>query len=538
MSAERSRHRHFVALPLLVAAILATVAAGGEGVRAQGAEDRRSHDVDGGEAVTLVSGARAVLFGGADVDRSAETPILRDGTVLLSGRGIVELRAGAYFLVGMDGAYHATLQDGTLTVAALTTPVLAMDGRSVALVRAGMQWSANGSKLSILADGIRAWTADRKEAPLPEHFIRREIALLGDPGTGVLPGRDGRQAPSLLLVGSARRRGVDDARERLLGELRDAVEAGSVTGVQSLLADSELAALLGTDRGLAVVAVLLSALPEGSALRLPLLDILARQEDLLLVLSLHEKYRAEAWLAGTAELAREARAARIFAITGAPGGRGLHSALLAERLRGEIAALRAALDSPVPVFTELISTAADTVERAEGNGHPAFARLLAGAVAGASADVEGQLGGEAQAALAALRSFGQVDARREMVFEDDEDGRGEGDSVGAAVPEQIPIAGATDVHSAESFNPADVARMAEDVLTGAGGLFTVRTEIVGVAPHRAEVRRMVFASPAGDREASFTIDFREDRVRDIDLGDGRSYPYESGIEGFLEWVRR
>ncbi len=66
--------------------------------------------------------------------------VLREGTVMVSSEEWTTLTAGSLQLSGWNGGFQVSVQQGVVTVAALTTPVLMSDGTRTALVPAFMQW--------------------------------------------------------------------------------------------------------------------------------------------------------------------------------------------------------------------------------------------------------------------------------------------------------------------------------------------------------------------------------------------------------------
>jgi hypothetical protein len=122
----------------------------------------------GGCATGLVSGERE-----AKIDASAP-PVLHDGALLVSARGLGTIVAGDWTVSALDGAFFLTQSPQSLTVAALSAPVLVSDGDARVLIPVGSQWRA--AALSPLTDGIAPWKSTQDMKVLPADFIRKEIA--------------------------------------------------------------------------------------------------------------------------------------------------------------------------------------------------------------------------------------------------------------------------------------------------------------------------------------------------------------------------
>jgi hypothetical protein len=115
----------------------------------------------------VVSGERE-----AKIDTSA-LPVLHDGALLVSAKSLATIAAGDWTVSALDGAFYLTQSQQSLTVAALSAPVLVSDGDAMVLIPVGSQWRAEA--LSPLPDGIASWKSMQEMKVLPADFIRKEL---------------------------------------------------------------------------------------------------------------------------------------------------------------------------------------------------------------------------------------------------------------------------------------------------------------------------------------------------------------------------
>src|SRR3989344_4173384 len=94
------------------------------------------------------------------------------------GKGIVRLRVDSAELLGLVGGFHAVKRNVTVTVSALSTPVLVTYGSHHVLVPVGKQWRGDPTLLPDLASGVRVWKDARSPQTLPAAFLESEHARL------------------------------------------------------------------------------------------------------------------------------------------------------------------------------------------------------------------------------------------------------------------------------------------------------------------------------------------------------------------------
>ncbi|MFA7681936.1 MAG: hypothetical protein WCX61_02810, partial [Candidatus Peribacteraceae bacterium] len=177
MSRVLRAHRHFLAAPVF--AVLVTLSA------LQGSADRQAmvlpsmflNDESLSREVMLTHGVQAVLFPGARGEVSDGIPRITDGSILVSSAGLAEMTVGGMKMFILQGAAHITVQAETVTVAALTAPLLVDAGGRYVLIPAGMQWRGN-SLFSENGAGIEAWQNARKITATPAHFTRKQFQHL------------------------------------------------------------------------------------------------------------------------------------------------------------------------------------------------------------------------------------------------------------------------------------------------------------------------------------------------------------------------
>jgi hypothetical protein len=101
------------------------------------------------------------------------TKTLAQGTVLVAGDDLVFLNVADMTLEGWNGGFLVTKNGESITIVALSTPVLIRQGENEMIVPAFMQWKS--TKLTSLKDGLESWIASRDVKPLPEEFKRDQL---------------------------------------------------------------------------------------------------------------------------------------------------------------------------------------------------------------------------------------------------------------------------------------------------------------------------------------------------------------------------
>lgn len=163
---QKGKHRWLVAAPLFAVCVVVSMS-----------------DVFFPATAAVMSSA-TYKTDGATVLETTSGALLREGTVTVSSEEWTTLTAGDITLSGWNGSFQVTLQQGVVTVAALTTPVHVSDGTRSTLVPAFMQWK--GARLAASGTTLQSWYAPRTVQPLPAFFVTDALRSL-PPSTGINP---------------------------------------------------------------------------------------------------------------------------------------------------------------------------------------------------------------------------------------------------------------------------------------------------------------------------------------------------------------
>lgn len=182
MGNMHSRHRHLLVAPIFALALVLSVAqrpeTGMGSVLSGGAAIARGEVfADEDLLVALPDGVRGSLKAGGSMVVGRRAALLKQGSVLLAADGPIALRVGEATTVrGVAGAFVVIAEGSSLTVAALTTPVLVEWRDQRVIVPIGTQWRSSEALQGLRGD-IAAWARARAVTLLPESYVREQIDL-------------------------------------------------------------------------------------------------------------------------------------------------------------------------------------------------------------------------------------------------------------------------------------------------------------------------------------------------------------------------
>jgi hypothetical protein len=529
-----SRHRHFVMIPLLA---LGIAVSGGIVVLSQGhasLTDRPwTETSDGGLHGRLISGPdlSGVLSMGGSLEYRGDLPELTDGTLLVSALSPVRIRAAGRIVTAVGGGFHLTVRGDSLTVAALTAPVLVAEASARHVIPAGMQWRSTGEPLARMGAGIPAWMAARALQPLPRRFQSDRVAALMPLSerarehlpaarTSIPPSPDVRLLP-LLEEAVVRER--HEWIESVLGALRSRIEAEDTVAVQTMLLDPALSRVFSSPRAQQAAAYFLFAYDASTALQQQLLPLIASDPDLWVLVAVHPKTAAVAWTLGEPEdVTSELVAVRILLFPASDIAGTAGNAVAWERWREELKAFVAHSSDPRRTVEDLLTALAPLVQDREERGYPARARLLAEALRAVARPHVDALSVDAHAAYNALALLDRVNAdalEEETPF---------------SAPAQAPVPSPPEPRALDGLALSAVAR---SVLQQADAAFSVATRIIPVGEGLVQIEGIIFAGSAQDRVMDFLLDLAKGEVREIHDG-VRGYPHGMGWEAFVQWAKR
>lgn len=512
-----STHRHSVVLPLL--ALLLAVSAMG----AQKSIPLNAQSAHGLSVHALASGGSADIAAGSIWQDGYGEALLDEGSALVHSTAPAVVRIGSLRATVLGGGAFFSRDDASVTVAAVTGPVLVEAGKAFVAVPVGMQWTLYGDVLPLIEDGADAWIAARTLSPLPDRFLREERnALAALSASYDLPASidgDVPQVPVAVLtlqLSEALKRRSEEWREKVLGVLRSRIEREDIAAVQEILQRNDLADIRSSPHFTAVLMELALA-TTSVAMQQTLLPVLATDPDTLLLLTLEPSLTDVAWTMESGHMGTERTAARVlafpFADTVAGAGRGFAWG----RWREDFGTFLASFENPRDAAIGSLDVLGRLATLRDRQGYPERARLLAHALL----EHAGAISSDARGAdtLEQLRNLDRVSASTSSV----------------SVVVSAPVA--SSAASEHSFDPALTQARARAILQSAGALVSLQTRITAEAEAIARIDDIVFGGSGIDRTVSFLLDTERRQVSGITEG-SETFPFPMPWEDFVSWVTR
>ncbi len=517
-------HRHYVVLPvLLLLTVCSTIVGTYSGSTTMPAE------MKGNPYIALPSGGSAEVSLGGRFEADDAGGELIAGTVLLQSLAPVVVRAGDLHMTFLGGAAFLSRDDDSVTVAAVSTPVLVQDGETFLAVPAGMQWKTGAKRLSVISEGIATWITVRNLSSLPQRFLneqRRRAAempsdiLLPEPVAGPLPVRSATALDAARLP-QAIARSEEDWREMVLGMLRYHIEQEDTESVQQLLLHADLADVWKTRRAHTVIAILLLGTPQPVSLQQLLLPVLSTNPGVLLLCSLHAHVSSVCWTLPPDSLGTERSAARAFAFPFTDTGTDAHRGLMWQRWGEGLSTLLQSEKYAPEALRSVIGLLGPLALAREEQGYPERSRLLAQVLLENAKRMQGEFDPETLRILDQLRRFDSVDIRVQA----------------GVVSLSRPQTGSPSPKNSEEFDQAGVRQKAQDLLHRAGAIISLETRIIPQSAEEVRMEDIVFGGTDRDRTVSFVLRLDRSEVRQIVEGT-EEYPYAMPWEDFVRWMRR
>lgn len=530
-------HRHFVAVPLFLLALVLplllphggasrTEAPTGELYQWEAAQD---------QPFSLPDGTKGVLFQGAALTTGSSAVLqLRDGSVLASSPAAIRMQAGDASLTGFHGALHVTYVNGTLSVAALTTPVLLRHGGFAFVLPQGMQRRWTLDALPRVGDPSAVAAELAAALSVPADFYRDQLLLLGpDDDAASSGGVSSRpsDAPlaSLFQFPAAHERSLEAWAEQAADALRQSLLSGDDAIAGQTLADPTFLALLSKAAdGQRRVLALLAAGFARPGVALQLLPAL-HDPDVRLLSLLHPGLRAAAWFQPLDDLSADDRAVALLEF---PSADVLPDAASPLTVRQWETAAQAAWNGPSrsQILSIFLSALDDFRARAERSGYPDRLRRYAGHVVTFSSSGSNALAsaGDALAPWQHLLSV-SADISTDPL-----------PPPSAVTADLVPAAASSSSVSSvasPTTEQADAARESVRQQLGEhGAAFSTQTVIQIQTATVVAVRSILFPAPDGDHSYDFTLDTATNQVRDI-RKDGTALPLPLSLEAFYGWVK-
>jgi hypothetical protein len=520
MQKHTRSHRHFIALPafgvLVVVSLLSALQTVGEQSQAQLISITEGHEV-----LALPSGLHGRLDEG-EVEVIGSDVYLKKGALLIESEGLIRLHVGDRKLLGFGGAFHVSLYGDGLSVAALSTPVVVIDGEERVIVPALRQWRTQVTDpLPGIESGYASWADARSVQFMPQRFLHTQFEYLTS-----LPGGDSTILPSprstfpvrpslsLMRLSAAEERTESEFSEEVLRFLVSRVHERDTQAVSSLFSDESLQSIFTSDRG---VQILMSLMLEGKddVIMAPLLlERAVRNTDIHLLLSLHPSFATQDWLLGTDELSEEARLVRLFIFPQGDVLADSFSDLAFDRWTHDVSALFQSRSHSFSLLGEMIDVWGLLAGNLENRGYPERSRRLADAILEIASPFSHQLSTSQQDILNNLSLLERVDIISE--------GEGSHPDTSEEQLEEIP-------------DPLRLQAIAEQILSESGILFTVESSVKAYSPGIVHVTSVLVAGKNEDRLVDFSFDVESRSVRDVVLND-RRLPYGLSLEEFIRWM--
>lgn len=474
-------HRHLVAAPLF--ALLLTTTFLGAQTMGQVAASLFDAPSEARQTVMLpLDKAKGHQLDNGDYE-------LTKGSFLIGGYDLWKAHAGQVLIFGFSGGAYVSVDQDSVTVAALTSPAVIVDGMSVLAVPVGYQRKVPGGVLERVPPGFRAEQAKTLSdvmSALPVHasqgFTFKSLSFLQLPQT------------------KDRLEGIDA--EGKSEEVLSALAKGDEATALGIVSDPVFMVALGTlpqgYRNLSAMAGRANGYPSVQAKLVP--ELVKNDAATWLLLALHPAYAEAVWTAAMPDELPQGMLEQ--AVTYLPLSDSTEIAVSPLAVTKWSDALRTYLASRTDqrqVTEQLMQIIGPAVNRLETSGYPERAeryRAILGDVLGAEWKAEPEA------------------------------------TTSAPVQEIV----SASLSSEKAISPDEAEQMARDLLSDGKAGFTVNTKIVADGPGLVRVSSIMFASNTRDALYDFTLDPVAKRLTKI-AQNGENQPLPLSWEAFLEWVR-
>lgn len=510
------RHRMFVGLPLFLIAVAVTVGASQSTARVVSLPQGAVHTAG---KIMLSAEVQGVLSEGASVTRTEDVPRLTQGSLLLTGPGMVELDAGAVRLHGWSGGYSASVQGQTVTVAAITTPVLVSGVSGFVLVPERFQWKGQTAAASALK-------------PLPPAFFGEKTALLRtltDEAAQSLTGLPTDYVTFSVPLADLLRLPVSRARAKVreqgneLTSLASSLVRGNKGDLQKLLQQGAAAGLkLAPAKSIAPLLLHKAVKQRMTAWFLPAFLINTERWTLA---SIHPQLRDLAWTDPmTQTIPSEQLLPSLLALPQSDVQTEGASHLTIEAWGRAFSAYLTKQKNPAAAVRSLLPDITATIKRSNALGYPKRAQDYASAlldVLHALKDLPASL----QPYLADLTALSDRTLPPASVL---------------PLPSTSAASSAASASSSSPLpllTPEEIHARAQQALQGVNALFTIKTVIEPLTnTNTARITGIALPTPRGEELMEFTYNVASDHVVGL-TKDGKTLPYEVTLKQFVEWVK-
>lgn len=464
-------------------------------------------------AISCIESARLFQQTGSE-ERSAEWVASQDehGTMYVS-YGQLSVDAGAYRISTWHGAMSVIDDGTTVSVAALTSPVLVEKNGEQWVIPVGMQWSSAASP--IFGEDVSGWLKARQPKKLPTHYLQSALpsarALMASvhAETRIIP------RASLSLIGqvfqlpAAKERAEQEKHELFLHDVTEALSKEDSTDLEALIAQSNVQ----TQSERYPVMLALAAEHNRSPLLLPVTE-----PDLWLQTAFHPIIRDRVWQQLPGDLSTPARLHSLVFLPGSDTAPEPLSELTLKQWMLEWATMLKNSDMPLAIIEAALPFLEEQVADLHKQGFPLRALSYARIVGDLFLGFDDTLNPMAKAA------YEQI----------------------TAMQEELPIAASASSESAEETRAVQAEFALEQLLqwetelrarlTKAGAMFMATSKIQSQTNGMIDVSNVVLGTANGDHILAFIYNPVKDTVRSIDEN-GNVLPNSVSLEKYLEWVR-
>ncbi|MDD5026496.1 MAG: hypothetical protein PHH13_03940 [Candidatus Peribacteraceae bacterium] len=523
MNLHLSAHRHFLILPVFLFLLLISLFGASS---SQNASIMRQTDPKIERFPAVISWgvhAQAMVWSDTLVDRAGSVPRLLSGPLLVKTDGIVEMDVADLHLTGMNGGTYVTVRGGVVTVAALTTSMLATSGQRSVLIPAGLQWSGNGRIASYDA-GVTQWAKSRALSAVPATFKRTQLMQLESFPTVSLPTGSVDFSPGRFFsfafngwrLPAAQQRVDRLYEEEVFRELTRCIQEGDRECVMEILHDADNEEDLSDQRGQGILASLLSQISGDSVMTNMLLTALMRDDRFWLLATIHPQWRLHAWGVDHPTPSTEMRMLHLFVLPQSDVWVDALPIVILRRWEQEAADLLTLDADPRSLLNHLVSVLVPIVHTETILGYPERARILATSLTNIVVEYKELLSSTASVAVQSLSQ--------------------PGDEPFDVITHDLEAAASSSERSMQSFDPERVVGLAEELLRESGAAFTVQTSFEALDASRVRVTKIVFSGVHGDLSYDFLLDTVQRTVSGVVVG-GRPLPNELSLQEFVRWAR-
>ncbi len=453
---------------------------------------------------------------------------LQAGTALVHSFGLSSTKAADFILEGWNGGYQVTVSGKTVTVAALSTPVLVSDGTHQTLIPALMQWK--GETLASASSDMSSWYAPRRVLPLPPDFSHDRLLVLSGlvtktsektaPSASLLPATFGQ----LLRFSAAKDRAETELRREKIATLRHAL-LSDVSMVDTLLLSSDMQdSLLSPEGQSAMPEILSAALLQGKGdLFLPFFVSAPNQ---LLLAVFHPLTRDHAWMTPqTTALTEDEHRSLLLLTPLSDTAPDMLATLAMEEWQAKWSSF-VQTASGAKVFASALPLLRTQIDRLDTLQYPARADNYTTALLKIAEPIEKKLTPEIRHQLEDLRIL-RAERRLSAPLQEVIVASSAASSVSSA-------ASSSSKHAVLSDN--ELVSQTEIFLQEAGFMSTSQTTFTPV-DGVVQVSNIVFGTLKGDTTLRFLFDPVTLTVSGIEQN-GQILPYDIPLSGFTEWLKQ